>query len=51
MKKIKLKIKKIVCILLGHKWKSTFSPSGEINKPVQQRTFCKRCGTELSKKF
>lgn len=38
------KLKKIVCVLIGHNWVSEFDPQSEIKKPFHKRVYCKRCG-------
>lgn len=38
-----------LCIDVGHLWGTKFNPKWEINKPVNERVYCKRCGVIYSK--
>lgn len=36
--------KEIDCLIYGHKWKSDFNPTSELNKPTRKRVYCEHCG-------
>lgn len=38
------KLREIECIIYGHNWTSTFMPKEELQKPIKDRVYCKRCG-------
>jgi len=33
----------ILCLRHGHLWSSSFKPGEEINKPIKDRVYCRRC--------
>lgn len=43
------KLKEIICVLFGHKWNNIFDPREELKRPINERTFCKRCGVKYHK--
>ena len=49
MNKLKRIIKSMYCMIFGHKWQSIFNAKGRIDKPIEGRTFCTRCGVYYHK--
>lgn len=47
--KLKQKLKEFTCFLFGHRWDSEFGAYREIDKPIEKRTYCTRCGIRYHK--